>query len=244
VNGRILASIEICINSENVSIVRQAVEAAYLGGATTIELCRAMNLDGLTPRRPHINAARDIFQQRPGLMVMIRPRPGDFVYKRREITTMLHQIETAAECGADGVVFGVLRADDQRVARGLLQLLVAACVRYGLRSTFHRAFDATPDPIEALNVLIDCGVDRVLTAGIPWGQKGTALDGLDRLASLVRRANSRIEVVVGGGVNPTNVSQLLKRLPGSVSLHAYSGAQRNGRTTVDAVQRLVQAALA
>jgi copper homeostasis protein len=114
-----------------------------------------------------------------------------------------------------------------------------------LKTTMHRAFDATPDPDAALDALLDLGIDRVLTSGLPWGQRGSALDGVKRLACTIERAAGRIEVVLGGGVTPVNVGPLLARLPlhlGRVSVHAYSGAQIGGRTTVDAVRLLVNAA--
>jgi len=31
--------------------------------------------------------------------------------------------------------------------------------------TFHRAVDLTPDPVEAIEVLLSLGVDRVLSSG-------------------------------------------------------------------------------
>ncbi len=60
-----------------------------------------MHLDGLTPPRESIEAARLAFQ-RPGLMVMVRPRGGDFCYSSDEIAEMRREIEIAAEAKADG----------------------------------------------------------------------------------------------------------------------------------------------
>ncbi len=149
---------------------------------------------------------------------------------------MLQQIETAAAAGANGVVLGVLRSPDNRVAVDAMKMLASAARVTGLKTTFHRAFDATPDADEALDTLIDLGFDRVLTSGIPWGRKGTALDGVERLAATIRRSQGRIEIVLAGGISPANVGPLLSRLPladGLVSVHAYSGAQANGQTTVE-----------
>jgi copper homeostasis protein len=204
-----------------------------------------MHLDGLTPSVACLVAARRAFRQRPGLMVMIRPRAGDFCYSSAEMALMLEQIDTAAAAGADGVVFGVLRAGDQCIDLDATQRLLAAAQRHGLMTTMHRAFDATPDPDATLDALLDLGVDRVLTSGVPWGQRGSALDGVERLARTIQCAQGRIEVVLGGGINPANVGPLLAQLPlhtGRVSVHAYSGAQVGGRTTVEAVHTLVQAA--
>ena len=125
-----------------------------------------------------------------------------------------------------------------------MQALVSTAKAARLKTTFHRAFDATPDADEALDILIDLGFDRVLTSGIPWGRKGTALDGVERLAATIRRSQGRIEVVLAGGINPANVGRCWARLPlaeGLVSVHAYSGAHVNGQTTVNSVRMLVEA---
>jgi len=237
--------VEICIEASEPAAVAQAVGAAYHGGATTIELCAAMDLDGLTPSPDCLAAARQAFGQRPGLMAMIRPRAGDFNYTPDEQALMAAQIDAAAKGGADGVVFGVLRAADGQIDAAANRMLLAAARERGLKATFHRAFDATPDPDAALDTLLELGFDRVLTSGLPWGQPGTTLDGATRLARTILRAGDRIEVVVGGGISPVNVGTLLARLPlhtGRVSLHAYSGARIGGRTAVEAVRALVAAA--
>jgi copper homeostasis protein len=204
-----------------------------------------MHLDGLTPSPACLAAARQALGDLPGLMAMIRPRAGDFCYSPAELALMLDQIDAAAAAGADGVVFGALRSPDYRIDLAASRRLLAAARRHGLKTTMHRAFDATPDPDAALDALLDLGVDRVLTSGLPWGRRGSALDGVERLACTIERAAGRIEVVLGGGVNPANVGPLLARLPlhlGRVSVHAYSGAQIGGQTTVDAVRLLVNAA--
>jgi copper homeostasis protein len=236
--------VEVCIEASDAAAVERAVSAAYQGGAATIELCADMHLDGLTPAQACIAAARRAFEQRPGLMVMIRPRAGDFSYSPAELALMLEQIDIAAAAGADGVVFGVLQAADQRIDLDASGHLVASARRHGFQTTMHRAFDATPDPDATLDALIELGVDRVLTSGLPWGTKGTALDGAPRLATTIQRAQERIEIVLAGGISPANVGPLLARLPlhaGRVSVHAYSGAQIRGQTTVEAVRALVVA---
>lgn len=236
--------VEICINASDAATAERAVNAAYEGGAATIELCADMHLDGLTPSADCLTAARRAFRQRPGLMAMIRPRAGDFCYSPAELALMLEQIDAAAAAGADGVVFGALRAADNRIDLAASQRLVVSARGHGLKTTMHRAFDATPDPDATLDALLELGFDRVLTSGVPWGQRGSALDGVERLARTIQRAAGRIEVVLGGGINPANVGLLLARLPlhaGRISAHAYSGAQIGGQTTFEAVRLLVAA---
>lgn len=237
--GRV--DVEVCIHSTGPEAVRDAVAAAYEGGAARVELCARMDLDGLTPPAAHVEAARAAFRDRPGLLAMIRPS-ASFTFAPADLIRMQASIRDAAAAGADGVVLGALRPDGRLDADALSALLDTARAA-GLRTTFHRAFDAVPDADEALETLAGLGVDRVLTAGVPWGRPGTALDGAERLARTIRRAAGRVEVVAGGGVSLANVRALLERLPaGRVSVHAYSGAQSGGRTTVAAVRALVAAA--
>ncbi len=175
--------IEICISSDG--NVESEVGAAYCGGAARIELCSSMAEDGLTPTPGQISRAREAFPDTPGLMVMIRPRPGNFHYSTEEQDQMTTQIVRTAEVGADGVVFGALSENSNIDMRA-----VENCVRLsrslGLKTTFHRAFDAAPQTDRSLDILIDIGVDRVLTSGIAWGQTGSALEGLDRLIRSIR----------------------------------------------------------
>ncbi|UYM15002.1 copper homeostasis protein CutC [Endozoicomonas euniceicola] len=233
--------IEVCINSANVDYVRRAAAAAEQGGASRIELCAAMDQDGLTPAIDPIKAARQAFRPE-GLMVMVRPRAGNFYYSLEESDTMVSQIEMAAQAGADGVVFGGLRARDNAIDEGLLQRLLDTARGLKLTTTFHRAFDATHDPEMSLAVLMQFGVDRVLTSGTRWGSGETAEQGVSTLNSLIAQAGKRIEIVVGGGLSPDNSRSLMgKLLPssGKVSLHAYSGVLHNGEVSSERVRAMV-----
>jgi copper homeostasis protein len=72
---------------------------------------------------------------------------------------------------------------------------------------FHRAFDATADPFEALEALIDLGFTRVLTGG----HQRRAIDGIDQLRALVERAAGRIEILPGGSVRADNAAEIVAR---------------------------------
>lgn len=239
-----MIKVEICISSDSKQSVRESVSVAYNGGASTIELCSAMYCNGLTPKREHIVEARESFKDRAGIMVMIRPRNGNFVYSRQEIQEMLQQIKMAAEIRADGVVIGVLRESDNCIAVDSLHELMATISKHNLKVTFHRAFDATPEPLEALELLIESGVDRILTSGTAWEKKEAAIAGIDRLHQIIEKAKGRIEIVIGGGVNSRNVERILHALPlrdSKISVHAYSGVQENGITSLKQVKSLVNA---
>ena len=240
--GRI--KVEVCINCDSAQNVEDSVAAAYAGGAATVELCSAMHFDGLTPSNEQIIAARSACRDRPGLLAMIHPRQGDFSYCQEEVTTMQRQIAAAAATGANGVVFGALQENDRCLALGVCRQLIQTSQAHHLQPCFHRAFDATSDPLVTLDQLIDLGVERVLASGVAWGHKGMAVEGIDRLKQIIERARGEIEVVIGGGIKPTNVAEILQKLPldsGPISVHAFSGVQENGETTERAVRSLADA---
>ncbi len=238
-----MVEVEVCINSDCIQNVGDSVKSAVLGGASRIELCSAMHYDGLTPKAERVIEARNSLEGQVSLMVMIRPRPGDFIYSKEEIREMHNQIKIASDAGADGVAFGVLKKHDSCLDLISLNKLMQVSANYNLKTTFHRAFDAIPNQLEALDILIDLGIDRILTSGTKWGQNKTALNGINILKQIIDKAEDRIEVVIGGGINSGNVGFILNNFPlnyNKISVHAYSGAQINGLTSAQAVRLLVK----
>ena len=185
---------EICVDSV------AGVRAARAASADRVELCADLLEGGITPSLGMILSARKIGDV--GLHVMIRPRGGDFLYNEDEIATMEADIASAKSVGADGVVFGAL-VRDGRIDLALTERLVARARPASV--TFHRAFDLTPDPAAALEMLIGIGVDRVLTSG----QEPTAFEGAERIAALVEQAAGRIVVMPGGGITAKNIARVL-----------------------------------
>lgn len=242
--ARVAIPVEVCLSGGDVTAVSQAVTAAREGDASRIELCRDLHCGGLTPPTAHVTAAREAWGAGHGLLVMLRPRDGDFCYTSDEVQAIVREISHLADAGAGGVVFGALRPDG-RVDAETTRRLVEAARKRGLSTTFHRAFDAAPNTGEALEALIALGLDRVLTCGIPWGRPGTVLDDLPILRQTLTQAAGRIETVLGGGITPVYLPRLLPALPadgGPLSIHAHSGAQTDGVTTTEAVRALVGAA--
>ncbi len=185
---------EICIDS--VAGVRAAQEA----GADRVELCADLFEGGITPSQGMIRRARAVASI--GLQVIIRPRGGDFLFDDDEMAAMLVDVETARAEGADGIVIGALTAEGLVDVARTRALMAAAGP---LSVTFHRAFDMTPDPVEALETLVDLGVDRILTSG----QEATCLEGLPMIADLVRRAGDRVIIMPGGGITERNVARIV-----------------------------------
>jgi copper homeostasis protein len=136
--------------------------------------------------------------------VFIRPRTGNFVYDRHDVAVMLGDIKVAKSSGASGVVFGALTVDGQVDLAVMSELIAAA---RPMTIGFHRAFDQLADQGTALETLIHLGVSVVLTSG----GAALALDGASSLRHLVAQAASRIDILAGGGITPSNVVELIER---------------------------------
>ena len=195
--------IEACVDS-----VESAVAAAK-GGAGRVELCAALLEGGLTPSAGAIRLAREALDI--GLHVIVRPRGGDFLYTEVEHAVMIEDIETAKRLGADGVVLGVLDAEgnvDVAPTRALTERARPLSV------TFHRAFDMTREPFEALETLVEIGIDRILTSG----QEDSAVAGLELLRALVARAGDRITIMPAGNIHEKNIERIARET-GAKELH-------------------------
>lgn len=186
--------------------------AAAQGGAGRIELCDNLVEGGTTPSAGAIALAAE--QLGIAVHVMIRPRGGDFCYTDLEFATMRRDIAMAGQLGAHGVVFGLLLPDG-RVDANRTRVLVEAA--RPLSVTFHRAFDVTRDPFEALEALIAVGVDRVLTSG----QQPSVPEGLELIRSLVARSAGRVGILPGGGITAANVAGIV-RACGVTEVHLHA----------------------
>ncbi|MEL7160920.1 MAG: copper homeostasis protein CutC [Bacteroidota bacterium] len=195
---------EVCLQSVDGAVAAQA------GGAQRVELCAALIEGGLTPSHGTIQACRDAVDI--DVMVIIRPRGGDFLYSERELESMARDVEVCKSIGVTGVVFGMLDEAGQ-VARPQVQTLLD--LAGGLSVTFHRAFDVSADPFAALETLVELGVDRVLTSG----QEGSVPEGKELIRQLVERANNRIGILPGAGITPDNVAEIV-RYTGVTEFHA------------------------
>lgn len=205
----------------------ESVWAAKEGGAHRIELCEALELDGLTPSEVLIRQA--IATGMP-VQVLIRVREGNFVYSSEEVETMAVSIRLAKELGAHGVVIGALTPEGQVDKPAIARMMEEA---EGMSVTFHRAFDVCRDPLQALEEIIALGCHRLLTSG----QQHSAFAGIPLLRQLTTQAAGRIIIMPGAGVNPQNAMHILTET-GATEIHG--SLRRNGHTDTRMVQDVVE----
>lgn len=177
----------------------EAAVAAERGGADRVELCCDLSVGGVTPDAALLRAVR--VQIQIPVFVMIRPRAGDFVYSALEFEEMKASIVTAKELGADGLVLGILKAENSVDVRRTRELV---SLGKPLPVTFHRAFDDSADLSKALDDVVQTGATRILTSG----GAANALEGAARIANLVSVASQRITIVPGAGINGENILQM------------------------------------
>ncbi|CAJ0600126.1 unnamed protein product [Cylicocyclus nassatus] len=213
--------LEICVDSF------ESAENAIRGGADQLEVCSALSLGGLTPSIGLVRRIRAAYPKMP-LLVMLRPRGGDFVYTDDEILVMEEDLRCMRLAGATGYVFGVLESDgtlDMARCERLIHLAQPA------PCTLHRAFDLTKDWRETIEQAIKAGFKTILTSG----HAPLAIDGTTRLKKIHQEADDRINILVGSGVNSQSLPTLLAEtncswFHGSASVPVKAKAKRNGFT--------------
>lgn len=174
---------------------------AAINGADRLELSVGLEVGGLTPSLGLFRQVRGVVGNKP-IYVLIRPRSGGFAYSPREFEAMQADAEMLLGAGAAGIVFGIFTPEggiDHYRCRSLVETA-------GGKAVFHRAFDFLPDPLAALDELIDLGFERVLTSG----GASTAEAGTTHLAALVQHAGWQIEVLPAGKILPHNVADLVR----------------------------------
>ena len=187
--------IEACIDS------LAGAKAAIAAGAGRLELCDFRVPDGVTPDFELVRAVAG-FSPVP-VHVLVRPRGGDFVFRRPELAEMTRTVAELRWIGAHGVAIGALTRGGT-IDEPAIRMLQEAARPMGV--TFHRAFDLIPNPEAALDGLIRLGVDRVLTAG----PARSAEAGIPGLRDLVERAGGRIGIIAAGGIREHNVARIVR----------------------------------
>ncbi len=177
---------------------------AKKGGAKRIELNSALFLGGLTPSL----ATLTLIKKNTDLKVisMVRPRGAGFCYSDKEFEVMKEDAKLLLEHGSDGIAFGCLNKDgtiNERQTRKMVSIIQS----YHGEVVFHRAFDCVQDPYQAIELLIQLGVNRVLTSGL----QAKAMDGIAVIKTLQERYGSQIEILAGSGINATNAKTMMEQ---------------------------------
>lgn len=223
-----------------------SVKAAIEGGADRIELCRDLELDGLTPSQDTIREAVGLCHP-AGLLVhvLIRSREGNFVYDDTEVEKMAQEISMAVDEGVDGIVIGALTPDgdiDVDACRRWIDVVRLANGTLRCNVTFHRAFDVCRNPLAAIEQIARLGCNRILTSG----QQPSAEKGIPLLKQLVQRAKEiyaktghEFHILCGAGVNTHNANIILKKT-GATEIH---GSLRTGLVSDATKIRQVKSAI-
>lgn len=189
--------IEVCCGS-----YEDCINAA-LGKADRVELNSALHLGGLTPAIGTVQLVKS--EIAIPVICMVRPRGAGFCYTEAESKAMFADAKALLEVGADGLAFGFLHEDGSiDVAKN--QKMVDLIHQYQKEAVFHRAFDCVKDPYQAMETLIEMGVDRVLTSGL----EAKAYDGRALIKELQQKYGTQIEILAGSGVNATNAKALME----------------------------------
>ncbi len=188
--------------------------AAMAAGADRLELCCDLGVGGLTPSAGTVDAVLEAVEGRPDTVhVLVRPRPGGYVYDNGEVESMCRDIRALKAQGVHGVVVGALSPARTIDLLALDRLVQAAD---GLTVTFHRAIDNSADPLGQLALLEGTGIARILTSG---GAART-IDGLSVLEAMVRERPASIQVMAGGGVRIADIAGLVQAGVDAVHLSA------------------------
>jgi len=168
-------------------------------GAARIELCDNPVEGGTTPSYGTIKQVRNKISI--ALYPIVRPRSGNYFYTEEEFMILKDDIAMCRQLGCDGVSVGV-QTRDATIDKERMKKIVEWAGPMGV--TCNRVFDGTPDPFAALEDLIACGCERILTSG----QKRAAPEAGKLLGELVRQAAGRISIMPGAGINSSNLEKL------------------------------------
>lgn len=191
-------TVEICCGSYEDAL------NAYRGGASRIELNSALHLGGLTPSLATLTLTKKDTDLK--VIAMVRPRGAGFHYTDDEFRVMKHDAVMLLEHGADGIAFGCLD-ESGHIDRKRTGQMISIIKDFQGEVVFHRAFDCVEDPIEAIETLIELGVDRVLTSGL----ETKATDGIEIIKQLQKDYGNRIEILAGSGINASNAKEIMEK---------------------------------
>jgi copper homeostasis protein len=191
---------EVCVES-----FEEAVRATK-AGATRIELCDNLSVGGTTPS---FGTIKQCMEKLPiPILVMIRPRGGNFVYSADEFEIMKEDIVQCKALNVPGVVFGLL---DQTGNIDLKRTEILIKLSEPMAVTFHKAIDETTDILSNTKLLKSVGISRILSSG----GKATAAEGQVLLNQMIEVGKPQLSIVVAGKVTYENFDEIRLKIPAS-----------------------------
>lgn len=199
----------------------QSALIAQENGADRVELCASIEVGGTTPDFEITKKVRELIDI--DLNVMIRPRGGNFVYSDAEFNQMKLEIIEFKKLNVNGFVFGILNENNSIDKFQNAELVNLA---KPFPCTFHRAFDEVSNVFQSLEEIIECGFQTILTSG----QMPNVVEGVNRLAELISKANNRIMIMPGGGLRAVNLDFIQEK---TRATFYHSSAITNGTDTAN-----------
>ena len=197
---------EVCV--ENFTNVPLMIER----GADRIELNNDLTVGGTTPSFGVIKKTVEYAHKHDvPVVVMIRPRGGNFVYNEDELEVMINDIQICSLLGVDGVTFGCLTREkhfDKRAMNRLLSVAHAGTLEVVMYMAFDELTNA--EQKEAIDWLSKNKVKRILSHGGPLKQPLSHT--IDHLKELVKQAKNKIEILPGGGITKANVNKIVEQI--------------------------------
>ncbi len=211
-----------CFNAEGAIV-------AALSGANRIELGEDYSCGGLTPSLSSFLKTQSRIQI--PIHVLIRNRPGNFFYDKKDIQNMEISIREFNQSDADGFVFGALNQESMPDENACKLLLENAA---GKPCIFHRAFDEVSNQEKALEQLQHWGFAGVLTSGGP----GNAKENTERLIAIQSWCEPNFQLIVGGGVRSDHLESLASKLQ-APAYHSAAILKNASLPDAEEIKRLI-----
>ncbi|CAM4001513.1 copper homeostasis protein CutC [Catellicoccus marimammalium] len=196
---------EACITNE-----KEALNAVKKG-AQRLEYCVDLSCGGIEPTNKEVIYLRKVVPVEIPMMVMIRPRGGDFHYTKEEVQKMEAKIKELNHLPQVGFVFGCLTKEKTIDVSSCEKLLKAAGT---CPCTFHMAFDeiSAQNWTQSIQQIANLGFENLLTHGGPLTTPITnTLSSLQKIQSFL--ASTSVQLLIGGGVTKENLSFLATQFP-------------------------------
>ena len=193
--------------AENFTNVPELIER----GAKRIELCDNLAVGGTTPSVGVIKITAEYCSDKDAsIIVILRPRGGDFVYSLMEKAIMMRDLEEIIASHANGIAVGALTAVNE-LDKPFLEEIAKLAIANGTELVFHMAFDQIPEDKQrdALLWLREIGFTRILTHGGPT--ENTIFDNAAHIADLAK-ISPDMTIMPGGGITKDNLADLEKVL--------------------------------